>query len=245
MILALLPLLACSVRADVTNIYSGKDHGDRYTYERIESTNLVYVTAGDFLLLETNEWIETNLPAKALRPEFYRFVIEPHKVEEVRTNRECLPATAFPEGNWGDPLLGHQLSLRFTKPTYANGEPVNAILLVRNLTTNFLGFHHILHPMGGPVHFHVTTESGQILPEKEYRLGGVWGSNYFSNPILPITQHRYVENLKEGYTLPPGVYTVQAFITIPLEEDKLVDGKWVRSPTKEVTSAKITIRIER
>lgn len=239
----LLLLLTCSVLANETNSYNMPNTYNiqmsaiRGRYERVAGTNVGYLTCNDFLMLETNRAHETRWP------DFYEIVVYPCQFEDLRTNREYLPAGEFSEGNWAESFLGCQLSLRFTKPVYTNGEPVMAVLLVRNVTNQVVDLRALQHPMGGPVHFHVVSEAGSILPEREFH-PVYFGSSGSSRPILPGTQWKFRENLNEGYTLQPGTYTVQAFIAIPMEEDKLVDGKWVRSPRKEVTSAKVTIRIE-
>jgi len=47
---------------------------------------------------------------------------------------ECLPAAENPAGNWGEVVNGYQASLRLSKPQFAVGEPVTAILLLRNVS---------------------------------------------------------------------------------------------------------------
>src|SRR5208283_2339530 len=56
------------------------------------------------------------------------------KLEEAKKSKESLPAEEFPEGNWGTVTNGFQLSLRFEKTAFARGEPIVAVLLLRNTT---------------------------------------------------------------------------------------------------------------
>lgn len=224
-------------RFNMPDTYNIRMSGKQGRYERVAGTNVGYLTCNDFLLLETNRSHETRWP------DFYEIVVYPWQFEDLRTNREYLPAGDFAEGNWGEAVLGCQLSLRFTKPVYTNGEPVMALLLVRNVTNQVVDLRTLLHPMGGPVRFHVLSETGSMLNEREFT-PVYFGPSRSGRPILPGTQWKFRENLNEGYTLPPGTYTVQAFIAIPMEEDKLVDGKWVRSPRKEVISGKVAILIK-
>src|SRR5437867_456520 len=70
------------------------------------------------------------------------FLVADHErlLEEAKKSKESLPAEAFPEGNWGSPKKGFQLSLRFDKPTYTNGENITAIILLRNVTNTTVAY---------------------------------------------------------------------------------------------------------
>ena len=118
--------------------------------------------------------------------------LNPVKVEAARAARVCQPAKEFPEGNWGLSQLGYQLSLRFAKPVYKKDGPVMAVVLLRNLTNVVLNYRGFYHPMGGPIHFRVTTQSGSQIVERPYYPGYISGSAW--SPLLsPGTQHKYTE----------------------------------------------------
>ena len=47
---------------------------------------------------------------------------------------KCRPAEDDPEGHWGAPSEGYQLSIRLEKETFTNGEPITASVLLRNVS---------------------------------------------------------------------------------------------------------------
>lgn len=62
-----------------------------------------------------------------------------------------------------------QLSLRFAKQPYTNGEPITAILLVRNVTNELVSFGLLQKGMlGRPIPFEVMAGDGHLIPAREY-----------------------------------------------------------------------------
>ena len=55
------------------------------------------------------------------------------KLQKARTAKESRPAHLDPEGNWGEPSSGMQMSIRLDKSSYKVGELVNATIIMRNL----------------------------------------------------------------------------------------------------------------
>ena len=187
---------------------------------------------------ETNELYVTDNSVGIVYSENAAIAHHAALVEEAKKTRESLPAKDFPEGNWGEATNGIQLSLRFTKETYTNGEPIEAILLLRNVTNQMvkLGYLRQVDSLDGPARFQVLSDSGSLIPEHYY--------NPIANQImsggssrlcpLPGTQQRYVEHLDGEYRLTNGTYSVHAII-----------GMSYYSPTiTEVKSAAVTIKIE-
>ena len=80
---------------------------------------------------------------------------------EAKKTRESLPSKDFPEGNWGEVINGLQLSLRFDKQTYTNGEKITAIMLIRNTTNQAIRYLNDF-----PIEFSVITTDGQPLASK-------------------------------------------------------------------------------
>lgn len=162
------------------------------------------------------------------------------ELEKAKNTRECLPATEFPEGNWGEPKLGYHLSLRFSKNIYSNWEPVIATILVRNLTNVWLDFHGLRNQMGGPISFSVTNSHGEKMQVTPYSPGILSGSSV-SPQICIRAQWKFEENLSNGFVLTNDTYHVQAYIDVPLDEAGTnADGR----PKKlKVTSASVAIKI--
>jgi len=61
-------------------------------------------------------------------------------MEEALKLPECRPAQRDSEGNWGEVTNGWQLSLRFPKATYSVGEPVEGMIILRNVSTNIMRY---------------------------------------------------------------------------------------------------------
>jgi hypothetical protein len=158
--------------------------------------------------------------------------VKPQNIEEARTQRECLPAELFPEGNWGVPQDGLQLSIRFEKQSYLSGEPVLATILLRNITnrTQVLAITVGSGPAGNPVGINAIDQSGKVIAQKTNEISIVSGRPL---QIFPGTQRKFQEDVSSIYFLPINeAVTVNACLMV---------GTTHRV---EIQSAKTTIRIE-
>jgi hypothetical protein len=160
---------------------------------------------------------------------------EEHKLQllaEAKTNRESLPAQDFPEGNWGAIMNGSQLSLRFDKQAYTNGEPITAILLIRNTTNQLIQYPNSDYPNeDGPFLLLATTDTGESMPSKEVQSGPISaGGSAF---LAPYTQRKYAERLNNRYNLTNGMYLIHALV-----KTETVGG------VAEIKSAAVPIKIE-
>ena len=61
-------------------------------------------------------------------------MVEVKRIKDAAKLPESHPAEQDPEGHWGEATNGLQISLRFEKQTFTNGEPVNAVMFMRNVT---------------------------------------------------------------------------------------------------------------
>jgi hypothetical protein len=192
---------------------------------------------------ETNELYATRDFSDVLRG-----IVRFH--EATKTNRECLPAKDFPEGNWGESFRGFQLSLRLDNNTYTNSKQVTAIVLVRNITTNdfISGSGSSFEAEGGPVGLMVTTDKGQtveIPPDTSSpRIMTAHTAGSDGGSIYPHTQHKYLERLNSRYALTNGDYFVQAVLGYRFITKRIPDGKPLESEWKQITSALVPIKIE-
>ena len=171
-------------------------------------------------------------------------VVNPNKAEEAKQSRESLPANDFTEGNWGQPFHGIQLSLRFDKKDYANGEPITAILLVRNVTNHYVSVAGSIKTGGnGPIDFIVTDIDG-------HKLSSMWknvAASVSANPGISIpaqAQRKFYEQLDKIYDLTNGTYLVQASLEYPLIIKRSPEGKPFELEWKQITSAPVQIKIE-
>jgi len=191
---------------------------------KAEETNELYVT-------DDNSGIYLNQNSMGLHQE--------KLLEEAKKTRESLPAKDFLEGNWGESLNGIQLSLRFDKQAYTNGEQITAVLLARNTTNIYIGYADSLGGNGdGPIRLVVTTATGQpITPQQPPIIFG--GHDYI---IAPKTQRKHLELLNSKYNLTNGAYFIHAAVKIA--SNKSLDSKFDQIEWVDVKSADVQIKIE-
>jgi len=156
----------------------------------------------------------------------------------ARKTHESLPANDFPEGNWGGVEHGLQLSLRFTKSNYTNGESIAATLLLRNTTTSSMnGFIYPRYTefCDGPANFNIASASGDVPPSHAPLITGV-APRPRQIPESK-TQHKLLEHVESGYNLTNGAYTIQAVI-------RVIYPGTNHSEHFEIKSAKVPIEIK-
>lgn len=158
---------------------------------RAAETNDVYVTDDGFLSIRHSD-----------------------KLEEAKKSNESLPAERFPEGNWGAITNGFQLSLRFEKKVFTNGEPIRAIMLLRNTTTNrLLAYTAAFSPTRGPIGLKVLSESGGVIPPISNEIDTISSRG---RSLSPRTQHKYVEYVERTFAVQTnGNYKVRARLAVP------------------------------
>jgi hypothetical protein len=149
------------------------------------------------------------------------------------------PAKEDSEGNWGAVAGGPLLSLRFEKPLYEEGEPVEAMVLLRNATNSMVRYRERLIGGGASrdvqvsvVEFLVTNETTHSVLEA--RWGDTYSQHYESFPLPPLQQVFYVNRLDQILNLQPGHYSVQA-------TTRLIVGLGPSSPPLASGAAHITI----
>lgn len=129
-------------------------------------------------------------------------VVNLRKIEEGKRLRECRPAEEDPDGHWGQATNGFQLSLRFGKMTFTNGEPIVATMLIRNVAQKPLNY---LRPA-----YIIASKDGTVLKGKN-ETGLIEITALPMATLFPQTQCRYLENLNKNYDLSKnGNYTFQA-----------------------------------
>jgi hypothetical protein len=142
-----------------------------------------------------------------------------------------MPAELFPEGNWGAPQNGFQLSIRFEKQNYVSGEPVVATILLRNVTNSLVKYTAMtMTSQSSPIGLIVADEKGKLTPVNS---DDVIVSSVRDVTLYPGTQNKFEERLDTMYNLQTNQnFTVNA---------SLVVG-WPHRV--EIQSAKVSIKIE-
>ncbi len=159
---------------------------------KAENTNALFVTDDGFLVGQDK--------AGEIR-------LNPEKVAQAKRQTECLPANAFPEGNWGEVQSGFQLSMRFETNTFVTGQPITAILLLRNVTNTVLTYN-VAYVAGhdGPIALIATDSNGLPLSTKSQEFTVV---SAHERKLYPNTQHKYQNNLDARYDLRSNVVVLR------------------------------------
>jgi len=135
-------------------------------------------------------------------------------IQMAKTAQESLPAKDFPEGNWGAVQDGFQLSMRFEKKIFTNGEPIVVTLLLRNVTNSDVRLSYSHLPVGysdGPIGFQIISAAGTGMTQHKYELDGV--INGALPTLFPGTQAKFSERLDKRFDLTNGIYSVRAITT--------------------------------
>ena len=146
---------------------------------------------------------------------------------------ESRPADQDPDGHWGAPTEGFQLSVRFPTNTFLLGDPVVAYAYLRNVTNSYREYFFGLEPMASPVCDVVICDArGQELPcKKGFNLMGSSGTSR----VQPLMQHRYWVRLDNIADLRrPGEYTIRTTaVGVSMDRKRRID----------ITSGPAVIRI--
>lgn len=156
--------------------------------------------------------------------------IRPEKIKESLKLRECLPASEFPEGNWGDVEKGFQLSIRLESTNVPTGGSIVATILVRNVTNQAVRCRIVNIPdRAGPVEICSEDEHGARI---EFADDGMDVISAFDQTIYPGTQRKYIEGLDKR--LFNEARTIYVYASLKVGCPKCV----------ELRSAKIPIKVE-
>ena len=129
------------------------------------------------------------------------------KAEKLSESR---PAENDPEGNWGTSTNGLQLSLRLSKQIFTNGEPIIAIMLLRNITNVPVKFSRLyMARRPSPINLLVFNRQEQ-LPLKGDD-GEIIVLSDTEIIIYPQTQRKFSTKVNDFYDLfPGGKFFIQA-----------------------------------
>jgi hypothetical protein len=87
-------------------------------------------------------------------------------VKAARDLPECKPAEFDPEGHWGEIEAGLQMSIRFAKRVFTAREHIEATVIIRNTTTNYI---NVLAPITASIELIVLNNrkepAGKSRPE--------------------------------------------------------------------------------
>ncbi len=137
-------------------------------------------------------------------------VLNARAVQAAISSDECQPAEKDPRGNWGEAASGLQLSLRFEKNHYTNGEPVLAAAIIRNVSD---GRRVYLKERvsGRPWPIFVNVWRGTEKLALKDKSGILLVPSATNSSLEPQTQHKFLVRLDRYYDLGlPGNYEARA-----------------------------------
>lgn len=167
----------------------------------------------------------------------------PEQIERAKSAKESRPAQEDPEGHWGPVQEGFQLSLRFEKASFTNGQPVVACLILRNVSDRRLRYSQSYYGSEADWRLILMRDQDRVYGRDEpkpgasfaERLKGIHQGSYGSWPLEAGTQRRFFLDLNKVFDLATnGEYVVQVVRTVPSLD---------KTSEKEVVSGKVTFRI--
>ncbi len=148
-------------------------------------------------------------------------VVHIKDIETATNSPESRPADQDPEGHWGQATNGFQISLRFEKGLFTNGESIVAITLMRNITSQPQNYFR-------PIQI-VAIKDGKRLERKDKKeIDVIEITMPPETTVFPQTQQKNHVRLDQIYDLTQsGEYVFQAVCHHP-----------------EVTSQKVSVVIK-
>jgi hypothetical protein len=151
---------------------------------------------------------------RAQPPLWYRYVtITPEQMKAALSAPDCRPAEDDPEGHWGTPWEGLQLSIRLEKEAFTNGEPVVACMTLRNISDRVRFFDVGPYPEEKDTRIVLLRAQERILGEDDPKPRGSFrerlmpiraGSSPGPVPISPGTQRQFSRDLSKMFDLSVG-----------------------------------------
>ncbi len=146
-------------------------------------------------------------------------VLQNWQLEAARKAKESRPSHLDPEGNWGEPSSWMQMSIRLEKSSFAAGEPIDAIIIMRNLDSKprgyrvlwplELGFGLNLFVSGQPTPLPTKAEARATNEGMKRMARSVYKGHTFG--LSPGTQKKFEVPLSAIYDLTrPGSYQIMA-----------------------------------
>jgi hypothetical protein len=138
--------------------------------------------------------------------------IDTNKLEQARKSDESKPENEDPKGNWGSPSEGFRMSLRLAKPYYTNGEPIEAVVLLRNISQETLTY--FFYGPDWSLQFSVSDSQNHSV--KDIHPNEPWPLGPKPLDVFPHTQRRLVFRIDNHFKFPsPGDYSVKVEAKVP------------------------------
>jgi hypothetical protein len=147
----------------------------------------------------------------------------PEQIEKAKHAKDSRPAEDDPEGHWGAVAEGFQLSLRFEKDSFTNGEPVTACVILRNVSDRSLTYPYEYAPDEREITFILLREQARVYGVYDVRPGSTFQERLravrtghgWTRVSPPGTQRKFFVNLNSIFGLTTnGQYVASAKRTI-------------------------------
>lgn len=138
--------------------------------------------------------------------------IDKRKLDKAKESPESKPENQYPEGNWGPPSEGFRISLHFPKAEYTNGEPIEAVVLVRNISRQTIPYFFV----GPEWSLYFSARDAQNHVFEDLRPSEPWGLGDKELPVYPSTQRRLLLRLDGHFKFTlPGDYAITVRAKVP------------------------------
>ena len=145
-----------------------------------------------------------------------------------------------PQKAWGAICEGFTLAISFPKSTFTNGEPITGAVLLRNVTTNSLGYYENV-----PSFKELTvTNEHQVRLQLKESLRPKTPFEERMSKVVSNPMRIWVDAGKEGgfpirvdsfFDMPPGAYSVSFHLRLPPQK--------LGQPNADAYSGSVTIRV--
>jgi hypothetical protein len=180
------------------------------------------VLLGCLALFPTTSPAETNA--------LFQTIDTTHPILSSLDPRAFGPSKDDPDGRWGSETGGLILSLRFQETAFLKGDPINAIILIRNVTNKEVVY---AEEHGSSIMCDLMVTNVYTKAVLHGYTGPVMGNAQFRR-LQPFQQVLYLVRLDQIFTLPPGRYSIQALM-------RFIAGP--RPPLEPLTSGAACITI--
>lgn len=160
------------------------------------------------------------------------------QIESAQHAKDSRPAEEDPKGHWGPVQDGFQLSLRFEKDSFTNGEPITACVILRNVSDKPLTYPYEYSPDEREITFFLLRDGVRLYSIYDERPGATFQERLralrtghgWTRVSPPGTQRKFFIKLNDIFNLTTnGQYVASAKRTVQKvgsrEEAQVESGK--------------------
>jgi hypothetical protein len=154
-------------------------------------------------------------------------------IEKARHAKDSRPAEDDSEGHWGTVTEGFQLSLRFEKDSFTNGEPVVACVILRNVSDKPLTYPYEYSPDNREINFVLLRDGTRVYGIYDVRPGATFQERLkalrtghgWTRLSPPGTQRNFYVNLSDIFNLTTNGQYIACATRAILKYNSIVVGE--------------------